>query len=76
MLPGRNFYLKEFIYHFPVKECLAFLCWSTTNVAQNIHFLISLIMAFREIWAGLKTTRDFFLVKLKKITGTLETTGF
>ena len=65
LLPGCYFYLEESIHHCPVKECYAFWCWSTMNVVQNRHFVIFLVMAFREMWAGFKKP-GFLFGKIEK----------
>ena len=64
-------YLEESIHHCPVKEYRAFWCWSTTNVVQNKHFVTCLIMAFREMWAGLKKNPGFLFGQIKKNHGIL-----
>ena len=60
--------MRESIHQCPVKECHEFWCWSTTNVVQNKHFVICLIMAFREMRAGFKQAGISFC--------TLDTTEF
>ena len=59
-----DFYLEESIHHCPVKERQAFLFWSTTNIVQNKHFVICLIMAFRE--RRVLKSPSFLFGKIKK----------